>query len=71
MKFEKIIQQVAREHGVTTAEVKKDMQEAIQAAMASSDPSVQAEWKSISPSEAEPSIEELLTYLTLKLVSNN
>lgn len=71
MKFDNIIRQIAMQNGVTPAEVKKDMQEAIREAMASPDPKVQAEWKKISPSGKEPSIEELLTYLTLRLVSEN
>ena len=71
MNFNNIIRQIAKENGVSPAEVKKDMQEAIREAMASPDPKVQAEWKKISPSGKEPSIEELLTYLTLRLVSEN
>ena len=71
MKFDNIIRQIAMQNGDTPAEVKKDMQEAIREAMASPDPKVQAEWKKISPNGTEPSIEELLTYLSLKLISSN
>ena len=71
MNFDNIIRQIAREHGVSPAEVKKDMQEAIRAGMASPDPKVQAEWKRISPSGKEPTVEELLAYLTLKVISRN
>ena len=71
MNFNNIIRQIAKENGVSPAEVKKDMQEAIRVGMASPDPKVQAEWKRISPSGKEPSVEELLAYLTLKAVSRN
>lgn len=71
MKFDNIIRQIAMQNGVTPAEVKKDMQEAIREAMASPEPKVQAEWQKISPNGTEPSIEELLTYLSLKLISSN
>ena len=45
MNFNNIIRQIAKENGVSPAEVKKDMQEAIRVGMASPDPKVQAEWK--------------------------
>ncbi len=64
MKFSKIIRQVAKQNGVTPAEVERDIKEAIRIGMASSDPLVQARWKIISPSGAEPSVDEFLTYVT-------
>ena len=42
MNFKNIIRQIAKQNGVTPAEVKRDIQEAIRIGMASSDPNVQA-----------------------------
>ena len=38
MNLKRIIRQIAKEHGVTPAEVRKDMEEAMRVSMASSDP---------------------------------
>ena len=68
MSTKKIIRQIAKQNGVTPAEVKRDIQEAIRIGMASSDPSVQAHWKRMSPSGTEPTINEVLTYLVSETV---
>jgi hypothetical protein len=68
MDFKNIIRQIAKQNGVTPAEVKRDIQEAIRIGMASSDPSVQAHWKRMSPSGTEPTINEVLTYLVSETV---
>ncbi len=68
MNFKNIIRQIAKQNGVTTAEVKKDIREAIRVGMSSPDPAVQAHWRSMSPTGAEPSINQVLTYLTANVV---
>lgn len=47
MNFKNIIRQIAKQNGVTPAEVKKDIREAIRIGMASPDPAVQAHWRRI------------------------
>ena len=68
MNFKNIIRQIAKQNGVTPAEVKRDIQEAIRIGMASSDPNVQAHWKRMSPNGSEPTLEEVLTYLISQTV---
>ena len=63
MKFSKIIKQVAKQNGVTPMEVEREIKEAIRIGMTSQDPLVQAQWKLISPSGEEPTVDEFLTYL--------
>ena len=68
MNFKNIIRQIAKQNGVTTAEVKKDIREAIRVGMSSPDPAVQAHWRGMSPTGAEPSINQVLTYLTANVI---
>ena len=70
MNFKNIIRLIAKEHGVTPAEVKKDMQEAIRIGMSSTDPVAQAYWKRIAPTGKEPTIEEFLAFLTSEVRSS-
>ena len=63
MNTKAIIRQIAREHGVTSDEVKRDMQFAIRKAMQSTDHVAREHWKKISPDGSEPSIEQFLTYV--------
>ena len=70
MNFKNIIRQIAKEHGVTPAEVKKDMQEAIRIGMSSTDPVAQAYWKRIAPTGKEPTVEEFLAFFTSEVRSS-
>lgn len=63
MNTKAIIRQIAKKHGVTTAEVKREMRLAIQEAMKSTDHVAREHWKKISPDGSEPSIEQFLTYV--------
>lgn len=63
MNLKRIIRQIAKENGVTPAEVRKDMEEAMRASMASSDPVAMAHWKNISPDGKEPKLEDFITYI--------
>ena len=58
-----IIRQIAKKHGVTTAEVKREMCLAIQEAMKSTDPVAREHWNVLSPNGMEPNIEQFLTYM--------
>lgn len=64
MNLKRIIRQIAKEHGVTPAEVRKDMEEAMRVSMASSDPEAMAHWRNISLDGKEPQLEDFIAYLT-------
>ena len=68
MNFKNIIRQIAKQNGVTPAEVKKDIREAIRIGMASPDPAFQAHWRRMSPTGVEPSVNQVLTYLVANVV---
>ncbi len=68
MNFKNIIRQIAKQNGVTPAEVRKDIREAIRIGMASPDPAVQAHWRKMSPTGDKPSINQVLTYLVANVV---
>ena len=63
IKSRQIFEQVARENGVSFAEVIKEIEAAIATAMANPDPKVQKFWKSIPRKGKQPTPAELLTYL--------
>lgn len=65
MKSRQIFEQVVRENGVTSAEVIKEIQVAIAAAMANPNPNVQKFWKSVPRKGKQPTPAELLTYLMI------
>ena len=63
MNTKAIIRQIAKKHGITTAEVKREMRLAIQEAMKSTDPVTREHWNVLSPNGKEPTIEQFLTYM--------
>lgn len=69
MNIKRIIRQIARQHGVSPAEVRKDMEEAMRASMASSNPTAMAHWKKISPNGQEPRLEDFVKYIAKTAVS--
>lgn len=69
MNTKAIIRQIAKEHGVTPAEVKRDMQFAIKEAMNSTDPVAREHWNVLSPNGKVPTIKQVLTYMA-RQVSN-
>ena len=60
----KAIKQLAKEHGVSEAEVRAEMRETMLAGMANPDPAVQARWASIQWRGKEPTVEEFLACVT-------
>ncbi len=59
----RMITRLAEEHGVTEAEVRSDLLEAMQAGMENSDPNVQKQWKSFHFAAKEPTVEEFLSWV--------
>ena len=62
MSTKTIIRQIAKENGVTTQEVIRDMQEAIRVGMSSTDPKAIAFWQQVAPDGKEPSIDRFLKF---------
>ena len=57
-----IIKRIAREHGVPEAQVRADMQEAMNAGRANPDPAVQARWAAFHYAGTEPTVEEFILW---------
>ena len=68
-KRERIIKQIAIQHGVTPQEIKHEMMLAITEGQNSPDPFVRAQWKSIPRKGSTLTLEEFLNYLYLVLLS--
>ena len=66
-RVENILQQIAKRNGVTVAHVRNEMQKAMDAAMASSDPIAQAEWAMIPKKGDKPTVDEFIIYMARKL----
>lgn len=62
-----IIAEVARDHGVPESEVRAEMMAAMRAGMANPDPEVQRQWSEIPWQGAEPTVEEFIAWMTLKV----
>lgn len=62
MNAKKTLEKMAKENGMTVAEVEREMARAIRAAMNSPDPRIRERWKEIAPNGREPSVEEFLNY---------
>lgn len=71
MSTKSIIRQVAKNNGVSTKEVKRNLQDAIKKGASSLDPNVQILWKEIAPKSKEPSIDELLHFCIKKVLLQN
>lgn len=63
MNIKHIIRQVAKHYGISPAEVRKDMEEAMRVSMTSSDPVAMAHWKKIYSLNREPQLEDFIRYL--------
>lgn len=60
-----IIEQIAKENGVTAQEVEKDIQDAINLAM--QNPKASSFWSALCPDGEAPTIEELVSVLATHL----
>lgn len=61
------LEAVAKEHGVTVEEVRRSISEAIEAAMKSTDPLVQARWRKMFPDGHTPTPEEMIQRCVMEL----
>lgn len=59
-----IIKRVALDHHVSEAQVRADMLEAMNAGRSSTDPAVQAKWRSFHFAGQEPTIEEFILWMS-------
>lgn len=64
---ERIYVQIARQHGTTVEEVKKEIKLAMLVGMCNQDPAIQKKWNAIPHDGAVPTPEELLIFLTSQL----
>ena len=63
MNFKKIIRQIAKQNGVTSSEVKEEMEKAMKISMASHNHLAITHWKNISQDCKEPQLEDFVTYI--------
>ncbi|MBE7014898.1 MAG: hypothetical protein E7419_06810 [Ruminococcaceae bacterium] len=66
-KIEKVLGMVAQEHGVSVAEVKKEISDAIAIGMSSNDPNVQKQWENMPSKSGVPTPEEVITWAITKI----
>lgn len=69
MKFDDIIRQIAKRNGVSPAEVRCDIQEAVRLGKISANPIAQKHWERLSSAGEEPSVEKVIEYLLSAVVS--
>lgn len=69
--IEQYLERIARQEGLTTEEVRKDIGLAISYALKSDDPKVQNFWKAIPCKGAAPTIEEIIDYMTIQLANQS
>lgn len=67
--FETILEQIARSEHTSKAHVRKEMQKAMDLAMASNDPLVQARWARIPKSGDKLTLEEFVEYMATQVRS--
>ena len=60
------IEEIARTHGISEAEVRSDMMAAIRAGMENPDPAVQKKWAEIPWKGNTPTVEEFIAWMTLE-----
>ena len=67
LKFEMVLKRIAIENHTTVANVRKEMQSAMDMAMASQDPLVQARWAAIPKKGEKLTLEEFVAYLAKRM----
>jgi len=68
---EEALQSVAQQNGTTVDEVKKEIALAILSGMSNPDPAVQARWKDIPRVGDVPTPEEMITYISERLIASD
>lgn len=66
-KMEAILKQIAKAHHTTPKKVRQEMQMAMDAALASPDPVIQAQWAAIPKKGEKPTLEEFVAYIASKV----
>ena len=67
LKGKKAIIEVARKNGISVAEVRKEMEFAIDAAMKNPDPMTKRVWDECFPNGKKPTPEEFIVYIAKKV----
>ena len=62
--FEKILEDIARRHGVSVREVYQNMEACMKLGQQSRDPAVQAKWALVPCKGESPTVEEMLRHLS-------
>ena len=62
-KFQAILEHIAKAEHITPEQVRHEMQKAMDTAMASTDPAIQAKWARIPKSGEKLTLEEFVEYL--------
>ena len=63
LKFQRMLEQIARRHNTTVEEVRCQMQLSMDEAQKCSDPAVQARWNAIPRKGAQLTLEEFVDYM--------
>lgn len=63
MKVNRVLAEIALKNGVSVAEVRREIQAALDEGMKSPDPNVQAYWNSIPRKGDKPTLQEVITHL--------
>ena len=64
MKVNRVFAEIALKNGVSVAEVRKEIQAALDEGMKNPDPNVQAYWNSIPRKGDKPTAQEVITYFS-------
>ena len=67
IKFEIILREIARKHHTTPNEVRREMQLAMDAALACDDPKIQAKWAAIPKKGGKITLEEFVAYMASRM----
>ena len=70
-KAQKLFEQVALKNGVSVAEVRKEIEIAIDEAMTNPDPAVKKEWENFKFKGEKPTPEEFIVYMSKKVQTTN
>ena len=63
----KTINTLAKKHGVSEETIRKEMMTAMRSGMENPDPAVRKEWQSVAWRGAEPTVEEFVAWMTLRV----
>jgi len=67
MKVNKVLAEIAQKNGVSVAEVRREIQAALDEGMKNPNPNVQAYWNSIPRRGEKPTINEVITCISKRI----